>query len=411
MEVVLMREYLKLDWRVPTDVWDRFRDHVQEKFDGLEGRLGREAEHAMQEYADADTLAEGEELLNELLRTAGRTCGDTEQEKTSELATTETTRVQVRVDSVVKDKFRAVVTDSDDSYGVAFARALREYLDGGRDSRVVEKLRRISDACKDVFAEMNPDTDDGLSSKQRKIYAICDRLHTQFTDERLLTVIDDIAGEGDRASAPTRKQYRETITERLDVEPHPQNSDIWIPTEEAKQIAGHATPRVCRLPVSHLDRDEKLRRIQLEAGRQAVAATNNCTRLTATTVREEILECAVSEARTRELLEQTVDGYRSRRKHGKRVLDVDFSAVMESDLELAEKIYDYQTDKVDDSRPSRNETQKERELPAAASSQAAPAAEGIMTDGGIDMENSNAPLTGAATPTDSSETGWGGGEG
>ena len=316
--------------------------------------------------------------------------------------------MQVRVDSVIKDKFRTMVTDSDDSFGVALARALREYLDGGRDSRVVEKLRRISDACTDVFAEMNPDTDDGLSSKQRKICAICDRLHTRFTDERLLTAIDDIAGEGDRASAPTRKQYRETITDRLEVEPHPRNPDLWIPTEQAKKIAGHATPRVCRLPVSHLDRGEKLRRIQIEAGRQAVTATNNCTRLTATTVREEILKCAVSEAHTRELLKQTAktDGYRSGKKHGKRVLDVDFSAVMESDPELAETIYDYQRDKVDDSRPSGNEAQKRSES-LAVLGQAASAEEVVMTDGGSDCDDADTPPTGAATPTDSSETGLG----
>jgi hypothetical protein len=66
-----MRDTVRLDWRVPTDEWTRFREYVQDQNGSLDGYLGREAEAAMREYADLDGYDGVEDRISQLYEAAG----------------------------------------------------------------------------------------------------------------------------------------------------------------------------------------------------------------------------------------------------------------------------------------------------------------------------------------------------
>lgn len=298
-----MRDPVVIDWRVPSHVWERFRKHVEDEFGSLDGYLGREAESAMREYADMDGGADFEEKFDQLIQASGRTPGDYSKEKTSDLSDAEdTTRVTARVDERVKDEFRAVAKKGDDTFGVAFARAIQTHLDGGRYGRLERKLDRILDDATSVLEEMNPDEGaDGLSAVERRTITICNRLPDQFTDDELVQEIADVAGSSD----PTIEKYRRRVVDRLDSEPHPHASKtIWVPEQRAAELADDGTPRVCRQPVELLDREERVRRIQLVAGRRAAKQSSGCVRIDTTAVREDVLDGDVSKSSVLDLMDE-----------------------------------------------------------------------------------------------------------
>ncbi|MFB9804109.1 hypothetical protein ACFFQF_00805 [Haladaptatus pallidirubidus] len=105
-----------LDWRVPAAEWEKFRQHVESEFGRVEGYLGREAELAMREYADADRFEPVEKQVDRLVQAAGRTPSELGfKEKTSDLDASETSRVQVRVDPQIKDEFKRAAEDGENA--------------------------------------------------------------------------------------------------------------------------------------------------------------------------------------------------------------------------------------------------------------------------------------------------------
>ena len=139
-----MRDTSKLDWMVPVDEWDQFRRHVESQFGVAEGYLGREAELAMEQYIDADGYARVETLVDRLVSAAGRSPDHASEKIKSDLASQEPTRIGIRVGTILKEEFCAYVDEHTDyNYGVALARALNVYRDGGRSRRVEDKLDRV----------------------------------------------------------------------------------------------------------------------------------------------------------------------------------------------------------------------------------------------------------------------------
>jgi hypothetical protein len=290
-------DHTRLDWRVPQQEWTHFREFVEDEHGSISGYLGREAEKAMREYIDMDGYGEIEERVNQLVQAAGRTTQSSLKNKKGKLEGGEKTRVTVQVEEDIKNEFRRFVSDSEHTLGVEFATAIRAYRDGGRPARLESKLDRILDDVTDILGELDTTADESgsLSAKQRKVIAICDRLDKSFHDDELVEAIDEIAGRSDRASQPTREEYRDVVTNRLNVEPHPNTDDLlWIPAEEAKQYAGEGVPRVCRQRVSTLDRSERVERIRLAVGCEAAKRTNGEYAESVTTIRKQVLDSEVS---------------------------------------------------------------------------------------------------------------------
>ncbi|WP_254547494.1 hypothetical protein [Halomarina pelagica] len=295
-----MSDRVRLDWRVPSSVWERFCEHVYDEFDDVDGVLGRETEAAMREYLDLDPGVTAEAMIDDLLDAVGRTSGDAHKQKKSDLSRGgETARVQVRVSPTIREDFRAVAKQGEDTLGITLARALQEYCDGGRWGRVERKLARIPDEVPTLLAEVaDADRTERLSTKERRTIAIATQLGEEFTDDDLVEAIDAVAGSSGRASAPTVEQYRVLVTEYKGAEPHPNKPGLWIPAEMAAELVPAGTPRECRLPVSHLDRGERVRRLQLDAGKRAYPRNGKC-KLTTETIRSDIFDGEVSASSVR----------------------------------------------------------------------------------------------------------------
>ena len=82
------------------------------------------------------------------------------------------------------------------------------------------------------------------------------RLGRVVADEVLNESIHNIAAEGAKASEPTLEKYRELVIDRLDYERHPDNGDLWISRDQAREIALDKTPAECRRSVELLDNNE-----------------------------------------------------------------------------------------------------------------------------------------------------------
>ncbi len=266
----------RLDWYVPADEWDRFREWVRAEVGTYDGALGREAESAMLEWVDGDDYSHAERLVDRLVEAAGRrpSAGVSKNKNSlSDALDGDTTRVTVRVRSSVREQFCGHVREhADDPTGRVLARALREYRLGGRSQRLTDKLERVVDDAERVLSELEATADagddDDLGERERKVVAIADRLGEEFVDDELVDAIHEVAGRGPTASDPTVETYRELVADHLDVEPHPNTPDVWIPREKSKRIAGDV-PAVVRRPVSQLDHEQRVRRLQLSLGYRA----------------------------------------------------------------------------------------------------------------------------------------------
>ncbi|SEH60658.1 hypothetical protein SAMN05192561_11225 [Halopenitus malekzadehii] len=351
-----MRDTVMVDWQVPADEWESFREYVEKKFDGLEGYLGREAEAAMREYADADGYGDVEDRVDRLVNAAGRTPDPFKEKNSSRLHQQSTTRVTVRVDEWVKDEFRKAANESEDTFGVAFARAIQVRRDGGRAGRLERKLDRVIDDAEGMLTFIDEDTEEGgLSKVDRNTIVICQRLapstDDQFTDDELNAEIHEIAGRGRRASGPTLERYRDLVIERLGYEPHPgveanpsKDQTVWVPEHVADEIAPDGVPVEVRRPVDQLEREQRVRRIRLVLGRRAGNRSSGKVSVRAAEIQADVLEDAVTRSTTLSLMEEaalSIPGIEISRSRTNASLRVDLQQLGEGEPELFEEIIAY----------------------------------------------------------------------
>jgi len=352
-----MRDLVMLDWMVPKRSWTIFRQNIESKYGSVEGYLGRKAVDSMDEFAEADGYTTVEDHIDRLVRAAGRRPKDRGKQKNADeddrtdLTKIETTRVTIRVDRRVKERFKKYVDQSErfDSYGVAFGRALELYCDGGRAARIEDKLDRIVDDAEAVLSELQDDEggDEGLGAVERRTITICHRLDEQFTDDVLVSEIADVAG----SSKPTIEKYRQRVIKRLNVEPHPNASKtVWVPEEYAAELAPEGTPRVCRQPVELLDREERLRRLHLVVGRRAAKRSSGRVRVKTPDVRGNTFDNEVSRSSVLDLMEAAAltKGFDVDRNSTSASIRVNLEAVGDSEPDLFQEIIEYRDGEADD---------------------------------------------------------------
>jgi hypothetical protein len=250
----------------------------------------------------------------------------------------ETTRVSCRVDPGLKARFAEYVKSdrhpADDTLGVALARALREYREGGRAQRCREKLERITDDAEALLKEVAGEGD--LSKPERQTIAICEQLGRPFSRGDLTDAIECVAG----GSPPTIRDYTDRVLNRLDVVHHPENSDLFIPEEKAREEHGvdPDAPAVDRKPYDALSREEKIRGVQIELVRQAVSNGGKRRQDAATIQRDFFDGGAPSDGHVRDLMRDAADadGFWIAERDGKEQLHVDLSDV--TDPEIADAV-------------------------------------------------------------------------
>lgn len=140
-----MIERVHLGWRIPEDVWDPFQSFVAEKHGATAEYVRFELESAMREYLDEDDLlAEAEDLLREYTDLQGLSSSPGVASIGTDRYHGETTLVQHRVNSELKERFQVFADEHDaDSYGRLLAAALDSYVDGGRERRILDDVERL----------------------------------------------------------------------------------------------------------------------------------------------------------------------------------------------------------------------------------------------------------------------------
>jgi hypothetical protein len=398
--VVSVVDRVKVGWRVPSGEWDAFMDYVHAEHGETSGYVGHEVERAMREWIDRDAFAPVEALADRLVRAAGRTPANLSQKKSAVDPPTgnDTTTVQCRVDSDVKERFaHHARTKTDDRTGTVLARALRERRDGGRARRVREKLERVSDDAEDLLAELNPD-DGGLSIREQRTVAICNRLGEQFSRDDLENAIRDQGLE----SEPTIRDYTDRVLERRGCVPHPNNPDLFVPESTAREIArdndvpGPDAPAYYRRSYGSLTRDEKVRGLRVELARRALS-NNGRSQADAATIRQDIFDGQPSEGHTRDLMDLAADadGFTTTSRHGAERLRVDLRRTTDDLLATAKAVRD--DDGTDAPASGRDRHDGQQDDVDGSESDASP---GVQLDSPADVDTEMDALMNATPVTD-----------
>ena len=336
-----MRDPVRLDWRVPTDEYERFVSWVESEFPEKNGYLGREMEMAMREHIAADDYDAVEDRIDELLQAAGRTAGDLDKKINSHNYATETVRCTARIESSIKDDFAAFADANDRPYGRELARALEKRRTGGRANRVEEKLDRVLADAEALLSEASEDSESSsMGVVKRKTIAIANELPERFTEDELEVTIQDA---GDVTSEPTIEKYKERVAEHRNVVRHPRNPKLYIPEAEYESLRPADVPDEVFKHVTNLTGEETADRIRLAAGAAAIAKENGKRRITADDIYEEAFDREISKSAFRDhLREATVkSGFELDTSRQESALLVDLNDVTQFHPDLMQRIREY----------------------------------------------------------------------
>jgi len=291
---VTQREHL--GWRVPVSVWDAFETFVVDKHGTRDPYLRFELESAMREFLDDDEiLAEAEDLLRTHTDLQGLS-SSTSVVATGRYSGDDTEKVQHRVSADLQERFRIFADEHEaDSYGRLLASALDSYVDGGRERRILDDVRRLvagEGAGTTDAADESPGTEelstspgsgsgaappdsDGLSTspgggsteapaggerstsadggaavaptadavdvedvevEPRDVLAATDAL-SEFTQMMPGPEIDEKIREATDASSPVEvAAYREQVLNQLGASEHPHNEAMYLTESHREEI-------------------------------------------------------------------------------------------------------------------------------------------------------------------------------
>lgn len=392
----------KVNWRVPSEEWDRFVDYVHDKYGRIEGLVGREVDLAMREWIDDDDYQGIEERIDRLVRAAGRRPEDLAEKKCSISTISdegETTNVQCRVDPEMKEDFAAFTKEhSDDRLGIALARALRQRRHGGRSQRLEEKLDRVIDDAEELLGEISDDDEsETMNLRKKRRIKICRRFADSYeiTVDELHEAIADVAGES------VIDDYEQPVLDRMGYARSPTGGPIFMPIDDAREraeelgVPGPDAPAIDRKHYRDLSREEKVEGVRLELARKAYSRHGGVS-ATVSHVHDDVFDGKGSDSHMRSLMDEAAeaDGYSVERssRSGKEYLTVNLDEVsydihdqLHSESECWSKSEDDEADTSEaDTTEEQNQEQRdditeEAETEMAALDQAQP-----VTDGGRD---------------------------
>lgn len=325
--------YAQTDFKVDAWTWGLLLEDVRESYPGVDGYLGVATQDVMEEWLDEDPLADAEDRLRDALDVLEDSSPDVDgvdRVTDADTLNNPTVRVQVQVEADVLASFRERVDSLDRIRykGTALAQAIQERLSNSRADRLDETTRRLVDALEeadpdalqtdeadetadtdeadDATDEADTEDDDRLTTRADKVQEIASRLEgrswpTRHLDEQ---IHDVAARDGENASEPTVRTYRDLVLDELGYVRNPiADSDVWGPPEDMAGLLPEGVPLVCRRKVDRLDRGERLRRIQLEVARRAAENPSGVRATRLSHVHEEVLNEAVTRETAAEYLE------------------------------------------------------------------------------------------------------------
>lgn len=221
----------------------------------------------------------------------------------------------------------------DVNYGVALGYALREYRTGGRIGRLTKKLSRVVDDAEDLLSYVDDESGDTLPKQKRQTIAICHQLGKQFSQSDLHEAIEDVTSSDTDYIYET---YTERVLKRLDYTKHPRQGTLFIPRENARQIAedndipGPDAPAIDRhnTDFNDLTTAEKIEGLQLELVRR-VPNGRKYWQVDTRTVKRKIFDNRPSDSQARNLMRKAAndDGFSMGMSEGTNVLRVNLNSV------------------------------------------------------------------------------------
>jgi len=323
-----------LNWKRPPE-WDRFLRVVEEEHDATALYAGFEIEQAWKEYRDEHPA---EDYANRLARAVG-THGRLTREKTPPTRESDNggRRVSVRVRETVKEDMAAYAKET----GVPNYEILRAvvcwYLDGGLLGRLTERLERAVPKAEDQLAALDPGDDREFTAEERKPRWLASRLTPDagrgaFTADDFGEALEAMPYRG--GDTPhMREKWLPEVLDRLDYTRHPNNPDLFVPEEQAREFADNPAdldaPAVDRLPYGDLSDEERVEGLRIEAVRKAGGRTNGLSALSVETVRDDVFDGGPSKRKAKALMDEAArtDGFSTDARGGQKRLKVDLSEV------------------------------------------------------------------------------------
>lgn len=322
------RDAVPLNWKQPPE-WDAFLDSVAAENYGYTGTYaGIAIERAWREYREDHPA---EDLADDLLADLGLPRGAGEEKKspdTRERAPADTGRTTVRVLPGVKDEMAAFADENDVQKHEVLRAVVCWYLNGGTLALVTEKLERAvpeaAQQLRDAQDQGEKGEDGGLSAKERRTVALCQRLPEQFTEDDLGEALEAVQGVSD--SDYCREQYLPRILDRLDYREHPKVDELYLPAAQAEQYADDVgvdldAPAIDRKPYAALTDDERVHGLRVRLTRRAAQRGGGAAVKTQQAQRG-VFDGTPGEATVRKLLDRAAEasGFDTDAKDGKRLL-------------------------------------------------------------------------------------------
>lgn len=228
-----MTDRVPVNLRVPKCEVEHFRDWAKDKFGEVRPYVGVESERAVKNWLDLTAESELESEVDRLVRAAGRVPENRDEKKNQRQFSNETIPIQWHWSEDTRARFmHEAAQRSLRSPGRLLAAILESHRNGTAVERALTKLRRVSDDAEAILKEIDTDSDEGLSLRERRTIALCNKFswgEYSIHREGVEKAIERIAG----GSKPTIETYLDLTLERVEYTYHPHNDDIFIPRPEA----------------------------------------------------------------------------------------------------------------------------------------------------------------------------------
>lgn len=321
--------------------WDRFTKSVEEKWGVTHPYVGFEIDLAWREF---DEEHPAEDYADRLLGAVRRRSRDTRERNllTRGADGTGDGRVWTRVHPETKEEMQAAATEAGVPVHAVLRGVLWWYLDGGLLSRVTEKLEQAVPEAETQLAELDPGDDRERTAVEKKRDWLANWVKENrpggFNADDFGTALEEQPWGGSD-SEHMREEHLQPVLDRLEFTNHPAAGNVYIPEEDAEEIAEQQgidpdAPAFERKPYDDLTDDERAHGLRVELARRA-AGHGGKRALRTDRVRGEVFDGTPGTRKVKDLMDRAADGvpgFETDAKGGTKRLRCGLESVADADL-------------------------------------------------------------------------------
>ena len=324
-----------LNWKRPPE-WDRFQSSVEQTHGATRKYAGFEIEQAWREYNEVHPA---EKHVDQLLKAVG--CrGQDIREKTPPTRDVSDggERVSVRIQKDVKEGMSEYANETGQENYEVLRAVVCWYLDGGRIGIITDKLEVAVPDVESQLAELDSGDNRERTAEEKKRQWLADKLTPgEFTHAVFGEKLEAMPWRGGDTEY-MRERYLQPVLDRIDYTEHPNNTDLFVPEEQARKYAEEQgldpnAPAFERKPYGDLTDTERIHKLRVELVLQA-ARHDGKHALRVGKVRSEVFDETPGTRKVKDLMDRAADGapgFETDVKDGKRIR-CDLEAVKDRDV-------------------------------------------------------------------------------